>query len=73
MLPTIRKTGSYTLPSAETSEDMEPLNIRVRIAGVLQRLALQVSSKVEREIINREAYKYATGHELPVKESAPTV
>lgn len=66
VLPTIRKTGSYTLPNAETSEDMEPLNIRVRIAGVLQRLALQVSSKVEREIINREAYKYATGHELPV-------
>ena len=69
VLPSIRKTGSYTAPHADP--ELEPQNIRVRIAGVLQRLALQVSSKTEREIINREAYKYATGHDLPKASPAP--
>ncbi|MBQ6664900.1 MAG: Bro-N domain-containing protein [Synergistaceae bacterium] len=62
VLPSIRQTGSYTAPNAE------PLNLRVRVAEVLQRLALQVSSKAEREEITREAYKYATGQELPKSE-----
>ena len=70
VLPSIRKTGSYTAPNAADPEDIEPLNIRVRIAGVLQRLALQVDDKAEREIINREAYKYATGQDLPEPKPA---
>ena len=66
VLPTIRKTGSYTTPKAEPEEEeREPLNIRVRIAGILQRLALQVSDEAIREHINRESYKYATGETLP--------
>ena len=64
VLPAIRKTGSYSI------HEPEPLNVRVRVAEVLQRLALQVTSKSEREIINREAYKYATGQNLPKSEPA---
>ncbi|MBQ3446929.1 MAG: Bro-N domain-containing protein [Synergistaceae bacterium] len=66
VLPTIRKTGSYTIPGAEQAQ--EPLNVRVRVAEVLQRLALQVSDKSEREAINREAYRYATVQEFPKPE-----
>lgn len=66
VLPTIRKTGSYAIPGAE--HELEPLNIRVRIAGILQRLALQVSDNAIREHINRESYKYATGEDLPEKK-----
>ena len=70
VLPSIRKTGSYTAPEAVTPEGMqEPLPLRVRIAGILQRLALQVSDDTIREHINRESYRYATGEELP--QSAP--
>ena len=65
VLPTIRKTGSYTIPGAEQAQ--EPLNVRVRVAELLQRLALQVSDEADREHINRESYKYATGEDLPVK------
>lgn len=65
VLPQIRKTGSYNAP------DLEPLNVRVRVAEVLQRLALQVSCKAEREAINREAYRYATGQEFPKPEPTP--
>ena len=60
----IRRTGSYSIL------DEEPLNVRARVAEVLQRLALQVSSKAERDVINREAFKFATGHELPKKDKA---
>ena len=67
VLPEIRRTGSYNVHEAE------PLNVRVRVAEVLQRLALQVTSKDEREVINREAYKYATGQDLPKKDPAPKV
>lgn len=66
VLPAIRKTGSYAIPGAE--HELEPLNIRVRIAGILQRLALQVSDESTREHINRESYKYATGEDLPEKK-----
>ena len=70
VLPQIRKTGSYTVPENEQPlQELEPLNARIRIAGILQRLALQVTDKNEREIINRESYKYATGSELPEKKS----
>ena len=62
VLPAIRKTGSYTAPNAE------PLNVRVRVAEVLQRLALQESDKGTREVIMRSAYKYATGEDLPAPE-----
>ncbi len=75
ILPQIRKTGFYVAPEVmEIKEELEPLNARIRIAGVLQRLALQVSDKADREHINREAYKYATGEDLPIKKpkSAPT-
>ena len=75
ILPQIRKTGFYVAPEVmEIKEELEPLNARIRIAGVLQRLALQVSDKADREHINREAYKYATGEDLPTKKpkSAPT-
>ena len=65
VLPSIRKHGSYTVPNSTGTADTEPLNIRVRIAGVLQRLALQVSDDAIRAHINREAYKYATGQDLP--------
>ena len=65
VLPTIRKTGSYTIPGAEQAQ--EPLTVRVRVAELLQRLALQVSDEADREHINRESYKYATGEDLPVK------
>ena len=65
VLPTIRKTGSYTIPGAEQAQ--EPLTVRVRVAELLQRLALQVSDDADREHINRESYKYATGEDLPVK------
>ena len=66
ILPQIRKTGFYIAPEVmKVEQEQEPLNIRVRIAGVLQRLALQVSSKADRDHINREAYKYATGEDLP--------
>ena len=66
VLPAIRKSGSYAIPGAE--HELEPLNIRVRIAGILQRLALQVSDESTREHINRESYKYATGEDLPEKK-----
>ena len=69
VLPSIRKTGSYTIPGAEQTQ--EPLNVRVRVAELLQRLALQVSDKSEREAINREAYRYATGQEFPKPEPTP--
>lgn len=62
VLPAIRKTGSYSLPNTE------PLNVRVRVAEVLQRLALQESDKGTREVITRTAYKYATGEDLPEPE-----
>ena len=62
VLPTIRKTGSYSAP------DTEPLNVRVRVAEVLQRLALQEPDKGKREVIMRTAYKYATGEDLPEPE-----
>ena len=72
VLPQIRKTGSYIAPEVEESEEvLEPLNIRVRIAGVLQRLALQVSDEVIREHINRKAYTYTTGETLPEVEPKP--
>ena len=72
VLPQIRKTGSYIAPEVEESEEvLEPLNIRVRIAGVLQRLALQVSDEAIRDHINRESYKYATGETLPDPEPKP--
>ena len=63
VLPTIRQTGSYSVSKAE------PLNVRVRVAEVLQRLALQESDKTKREVIMRTAYKYATGEDLPEVES----
>ena len=66
VLPTIRKTGSYTIPGTEHTQ--EPLNVRVRVAELLQRLALQVSDEATREHINRESYKYATGEDLPEKK-----
>ena len=44
------------------------LNERARIAEVLQRLALLVTNKDEKREIIREAFKYATGHEMPEKE-----
>ena len=66
ILPQIRKTGYYVAPEVENAEEeLEPLNIRVRIAGVLQRLALQVSDEAIRDHINRKSYKYATGETLP--------
>lgn len=72
ILPQIRKTGSYVAPEVEEFEEvLEPLNIRVRIAGVLQRLALQVSDEAIRDHINRESYKYATGETLPDPEPKP--
>ena len=72
ILPQIRKTGYYVAPEIENAEEeLEPLNIRVRIAGVLQRLALQVSDEAIRDHINRESYKYATGEPLPETQSKP--
>ena len=62
VLPSIRKTGSYTAPQAEPQE---PLNIRVRIAGILQKLAQQVSDESLKEYLIRESYRYATGSTLP--------
>lgn len=73
VLPSIRQTGSYTSPRAERVEEelQEPLNIRVRIAGILQRLALQVSDERMKEYLNRESYRYATGETLPESEAKP--
>ena len=69
ILPQIRKTGFYVAPEIkESEEEQEPLNIRVRIAGVLQRLALQVSDEAIRDHINRKSYTYATGETLPAPE-----
>ena len=69
ILPQIRKTGYYVAPEVENAEEeLEPLNIRVRIAGVLQRLALQVSDEAIRDHINRKSYKYATGETLPAPQ-----
>ncbi len=63
----IRRTGSYN------AYELEPLNVRARVAEVLQRLALQVSDKQDKQEIISEAFKIATGHELPKKEEpAPT-
>lgn len=68
VLPSIRKTGSYIAPQAEPQE---PLNLRVRIAGILQKLALQVSDEAVKEHLNREAYRYATGKTLPERKEPP--
>lgn len=72
VLPQIRKTGYYIAPEVKEFEEvLEPLNIRVRIAGVLQRLALQVSDEAIRDHINRKSYTYATGETLPDPEPKP--
>ena len=63
----IRRTGSYN--ANNTAIPDEPLNVRARIAEVLQRLALQVTDETQKEAITRKAYEYATGEELPKKES----
>ena len=62
----IRRTGSYN--ANNTAIPDEPLNVRARIAEVLQRLALQVTDETQKEAITRKAYEYATGEELPKKE-----
>ncbi len=68
MLPSIRKTGSYTVPQTEPTE---PLNLRVRIAGILQKLAQQVSDESLKEYLIRESYRYATGKTLPELKEPP--
>lgn len=59
----IRKTGSYGTQNIE----LDPLNVRARVAEVLQRLALLVSDEYEKQEIIHEAFKFATGHEMPKK------
>ena len=59
----IRKTGSYGSQNIE----LDPLNVRARVAEVLQRLALLVSDEYEKQEIIHEAFKFATGHEMPKK------
>ncbi len=74
VLPQIRKTGFYVAPEIKgAGDEQEPLNIRVRIAGILQRLALQVSDEAIRDHINRKSYTYATGETLPDSEPKPKV
>ena len=69
VLPSIRKTGSYIAPQAEPQE---PLNIRVRIAGILQKLAQQVSDESLKEYLIRKSYRYATGSTLPERKEKPS-
>ena len=59
----IRKTGSYGTQNLE----LDPLNVRARVAEVLQRLALLVSDEDEKQEIIRESFKFATGHEMTKK------
>ena len=61
----IRKTGSYGAQNIE----LDPLNVRARVAEVLQRLALLVSDEDEKQEIIRESFKFATGHEMTKKEA----
>ena len=60
VVPSIRQAGSY---SVKPEKELKALNVRA--AEVLQRLALQVTSKSEREVINREAFRFVTGREMP--------
>ena len=65
----IYRTGFYVTANKFEEITADPLNVRARVAEVLQRLALITSSEEERQEIIREAFKFATGRELPQKTS----
>ncbi len=57
VLPTLRKTGSYSMTG------LNPINIRA--AEALRDIAQSIDDKNDKAIILREAFKLITGHELP--------
>ncbi len=60
ILPTLRKTGSYSIAG------LNPVNIRA--AEALRDIAQSTEDKNDKAIILREAFKLITGHELPQKK-----
>ena len=57
VLPTLRKTGSYSIAG------LNPVNIRA--AEALRDIAQSTEDKNDKAVILREAFKLITGHELP--------
>jgi prophage antirepressor-like protein len=66
VLPTLRKTGSYSVNGQQYSA---PANIRA--AEVLKNTVQYLSTSEEKRAFTREIYRLVTGQELPKKETAP--
>lgn len=60
VVPSLRKTGNYNI------QGLDALNIR---AAELLKDTAQYASKDEQKIIIREAFKLATGHDMPEPET----
>ena len=64
VLPSIRKTGSYTLPRATAREEAMLNNSRARQAALLLRCAKETQIPLHKELLLRGAANIATGQEI---------